>query len=173
MTEPVHPPAVEGVSRARPVDAPRLLWWSQTGLRHGMGKGHWGARTLSGLLWFGWWPAFPLVAIVQAVRLGRQDIRYYLSREGDAVLAIRVTRTGWKVEDHLSAQPGTGAGARLRRQLLPALTAAADAAGVPIHATAASTELAAQYTHELPGLVDVDRGWPRGRRLRRDPEARS
>lgn len=168
-----HPPAVEGVSRARPADAPRLLWWSQTGLRHGLSKGHWGARALSGLLWFGWWPAFPLVVIIQAVRLGRRDIRYYLSREGDAVLAIRTTRTGWKVEDHLSAQPGTGAGAKLRRQLLPALTAAADAAGVPIHATAASTELAARYAHELPGLVNVGRGWPRGRRLHRDPQARS
>lgn len=53
--------------------------------------------------------------------------------------------------------------------MLPELYAAADAAHVPIHATAATAALAAGYTHEHPELVDVGRGYPRGRRMRRDP----
>lgn len=85
------------------------------------------------------------------------------------MLALRATREGWLVQDHQSRHPGTGAGRVLRGLVMPALVEAADRDGVVIYTTAANPRLAALYTAELPGLRDVGRGRPRGRRLRRTP----
>ena len=71
-----------------------LVWWLQVGFLHGATKGRPGARLLSGILWLGWWPAFPLLVIVQACLLSSRRSRYYLSPDRDAVLAIRATRQG-------------------------------------------------------------------------------
>lgn len=164
-----RPPEVAGLLTPRPADAPRLVWWLQVGFLHGMTKGGLGGRLLSGVLWFGWWPAFPLVVVVQAVLLGSRRSRYYLSPARDAVLAIRATGQGWLVQDHQSRRPGTGAGRALRARLLPVLVAAADREAVALYTTAATAGLAGLYAAELPGLTDIGRAWPRGRRLHRTP----
>lgn len=164
-----RPPAVAPLLTPRAVDAVRLIWWLQLGFLHGMSKGSPGGRLLSGVLWFGWWPAFPLVVSMQTLMLGSRRSRYYLSPGRDAVLAIRVTGRGWLVEAHQSSRPGTGAGRALRARLVPTLVDAADRDNVAIYTTAATARLAARYATELPGLVEVGRGWPRGRRLRRAP----
>lgn len=164
-----RPPAVAPLPTPRAVDAVRLVWWLQIGFLHGTTKGSPGGRLLSGFLWAGWWPACPLLAIVQALILGSRRSRYYLSPGRDAVLAVRATGQGWQVQAHQSARPGTGAGQALRAQLMPALVDAADHDGVAIYTTAATERLAVLYAGELPGLVDIGRGWPRGRRLHRAP----
>ena len=85
----------------------------------------------------------------------------------DAVLGVVATNKGWHVTDHVTTRTGTGRGRPLRALVLPELRAAADAAGIPIYTTAAHERLAAEYSAELPGLVDVGRARPRGRKLRR------
>ena len=168
-----RPPEVDSLPTPRAGDVVRLVWWLQVGFRHGIAGGSSGGsaggRLLSGVLWLGWWPTFPLLVIVQALLLGSRRSRYYLSPDREAVLAIRATRWGWLVQDHQSRRPGTGAGRALRAQLMPALVDAADRESVAIYTTAANPRLATLYTAELPGLVDVGRGWPRGRRLHRAP----
>lgn len=119
-----------------------------------------------------WWPAVPLSVPVQLALLARRRARYYMSPSRQAVLAVVATKHGWHVEDHAAARPGTGQGRALRARVLPELTAAADAGGVPIYTTAANRHLAQQYATELSGLVDVGRGWPRGRRMHRAPVER-
>jgi len=57
-------------------------------------------------------------------------------------------------------------------ELIRALTElreAADATGIPIYTTAANERLGTECSAELPGLVDVGRGYPRGRKMRREP----
>ncbi|MEV4902855.1 hypothetical protein AB0K08_16130 [Citricoccus sp. NPDC055426] len=165
-----RPPAIASLPTPQAADAVRLVWWLQTGFRHGMTKGGAGARLLSGVLWIGWWPAVPLLIIVQAfLLLGSRRSRYYLSPDREAVLAIRATGQGWHLQDHQSRRPGTGAGRALRAQLIPTLLDAADRDGVTIYTTAATTRLAARYAAELPGLTDIGQGWPRGRLLHRPP----
>lgn len=118
-----------------------------------------------------WWLVIPLSVIVQILLLRRRSARYYVSPFMDAVLAVVATSDGWHIEDHVAARPGTGRGRILRALVLPTLCSAADAASIPIYTTAANERLAADYSAELPGLLDVGRGYPRGRRLRRDPIA--
>lgn len=116
-----------------------------------------------------WWPAVPVGAAVQAYLLRRPAARYYISPERDAVLAVVATAEGWHVEDHIAARPGTGRGKALRTLVMPELRDRADADGIAIYTTAANERLARQYEDELPGLVDVGRGNPRGRKMRREP----
>lgn len=166
-----RPPAIEGAPAPRAVDVARIVWWSQLGYLHGARHGHGAGRALSALLALLWWPfAVPLLLPVQAVLVARRGARYYMSPERDAVLAVAATGTGWHIEDHATARPGTGRGRALRALVLLELYAAADGAGVPIYATAATARLAAGYTAEHPELVDVGRGYPRGRRVRREPQ---
>ena len=142
---------------------------TRRGYEHGIWAGRGAGRAFSAVLAILWWPALPLSLPVQLVLLRRRRARYYISPSRDAVLAVVATGRGWHVEDHASARPGTGQGRALRAYVLPELTAAADAAGIPIYTTAANEHLAQQYAEELPGLVDVGRGRPRGRRLHRPP----
>lgn len=86
------------------------------------------------------------------------------------MLAIAASQHGWAVQDHVAERPGTGQGRALRALVLPELIRAADVAGIPIIATAANKTLAKQYAAELPGLVDVGRGIPRGRKMQRQPQ---
>lgn len=171
MTEHApRPPLVDGVPEPRSVDALRIVWWSQRGYRHGARHGRGTGRAFSAFLAVMWWLVIPMSIAVQAYLLSRRAARYYLSPAHDAVLAIVATAAGWHVEDHVASWPGTGRGKVLRALVLPELRAAADAAGIPIYTTAATERLAAEYSDELPGLVEVGRGWPRGRKMRRDPQ---
>lgn len=166
----MRPPAIEGVPAPRVVDVVRMVWWSQLGYRHGARHGRGAGRVLSAWLMLWWWPvAVPLLLPVQAALVRRRGARYYMSPERDAVLAVVATGKGWHVEDHATARPGTGRGRALRALVLPELCQAADAGRVPIYTTAATAALAAGYASEHPELVDVGRGWPRGRRMRREP----
>ncbi|TDE88173.1 hypothetical protein EXU48_23930 [Occultella glacieicola] len=167
-----RPPALEGLPSPRARDCVRFVWWAQRGYWHGVRKGRGLGRALSLVLAVLWWPAVPLLLPVQLVLVARPRARYYMSPERDAVLAIVATRHGWHVEDHATTQAGTGRGRALRSLVLPGLVAIADEQQVAILATAATSDLAAAYVAELPGLVDAGRGWPRGRRLRRSPLGR-
>lgn len=165
-----RPPIVDGVPETRLGDALRIVWWSQRGYRHGARHSRGAGRAFSTCLAIMWWLVIPLSIAVQACLLSRRAARYYLSPAHDAVLAIVATAEGWHVEDHVAAWPGTGRGKALRALVLPELRAAADAAGIPIYTTAANERLATEYSVELPGLVDVGRGYPRGRKMRREPQ---
>lgn len=168
-----RPPLVDGVLIPRPVvDAVRLTWWMQRGFLHGARRGHGASRALSAYLAAAWWVMTPVLIPAQSYLLTRRHARYYMSPSRDAVLGIVATSAGWHVEDHAAARPGTGRGRALRALVLPKLLAAADAAGVAIHTTAVDPRLAVSYSAELPGLDDVGRGYPRGRKLRRKPNNR-
>lgn len=162
---------VLGVAEPRAGDALRIVWWSQRGYLHGARHGRGAGRAFSAYLALMWWLVIPLSIVVQILLLRRRSARYYLSPAGDAVLAIVATPDGWHVEDHVAARPGTGRGRLLRALVLPELCAAADVAGIAIYTTAANERLAAEYSAELPGLVDTGRGHPRGRKMRREPGA--
>lgn len=167
-----RPPALEGARSPRRGDAARIAWWSGRSFAYGVLAGRGPVERLtSALLALGWLVMCPIVVPLQAVLVARGAARYYVSQAGDAVLAVSAGRDGWCLEDHVSARPGTGQGRALRAVVLPQLLAAADAAGIEIHTTAATTTLARLYASEIPGLVDEGRGWPRGRRLRRLPAA--
>ena len=168
----LRPPAIEGAPPPGAVDVARIVWWSQRGYRHGARRGRGAGRLFSAFLALAWWPALPLLLPVQAALIARPNARYYMSPQRDAVLAVVATTKGWHVEDHAAAHPGTGAGRALRALVLPQLGQAADAAQVPIYTTAATAALSAGYTAEHPELVDVGRGYPRGRQMRRAPRGR-
>lgn len=165
-----RPPTIEGVSVPGWRYAIRFQWWAQKGYWYGAWHGRLAGRVFSTFMAIMWWPAALLGFAVQACMLIRPAARYYLSPERDAVLAVVTTAGGWSVDDHISKHPGTGRGKALRALVMPELCARADAEQIAIYATAANERLARQYAEELPGLVDVGRGSPRGRRLRREPK---
>lgn len=166
------PPVVQGAPAARLRDALRIVWWSQRGYRHGAAHGHPAARALSALLWCVSWVVFPLSVLIQLALLGRRRARYYMTPTGDAVLAITATAKGWQVADHLCARPGTGQGRPLRDLVLPPVRVFADETGTMLYLTAVNKKMARTYAADLPGLHDVGRAWPRGRRMRREPTPR-
>lgn len=150
-----------------------MVWWAQCGFSYGVRRGRgFGRRAFSAACWLLWWPTCVLLLPVQAALVARTRARYYMTPERGAVLAVVATRDGWHIEDHSEARPGKGTGqARALRELvLPELGKAADAAQVPITTTAAAPALAALYVREYADLVDVGCGFPRGRRLRREPQ---
>jgi len=113
------------------------------------------------------WLSVPVVVIVKPRLPG---VRYYISPQPDAILAVRAARDGWHVDGHVSSRPGTGQGRALRAALLPDLLAAADAAAdVAILTTAANARLAQIYTTELDGLGDVGQDRLGRRKFRREP----
>lgn len=164
-----RPPAVDGFPPPIAVDCFRIIWWSQRGYWHGAQKKNLLVRhrVFSMMLALAWWPALPILVPLQFMLIVRRRARYYMAPERDVVLALLATRTGWHVEDHIAARPGTGCGYALRSRLLPKLLPTADTHQIAIYTTAATDELAKNYMAELPGLVYVGPGVPRGRLLRR------
>ena len=171
-TQTQRPPTIAGLPEPRTIDTWRITWWNQIGYLHGARRGHGAGRAFSAVLAIMWWFSLPLLLVVQHGLNRRRSVRYYMSPTKDAVLAVAASRKGWAVQDHVAERPGTGQGRALRALVLPELTKAADAAGMRISATAANKTLAMQYAAELPGLVDVGRGIPRGRKMQR-PAQRS
>lgn len=171
----VRPPDVLGVGRPRPRDCWQLSWWTGRGLLHGAGHGSLLDRCIAVVALFGWlmgW--FWLLPAIHRHRLGRPDLIWYGSpHEDHTVWSVKATvtdgQTTWAFADHVSAHPGQRLGEALRAKVRPALLAAADANGVTITATAGSAKLARRYQDETPGLKDVGRALPRGRRLVRRP----
>lgn len=160
-------PKIHGVNEARIRDAFQIIWWLQIGFQHGARKGASTAAAFSSFLALIWWLEFPLLLGSTALSICRRNVRYYMS--DDAVIAVRSSRKGWHIENHSSRRPGSGQGAQLRKMIMPQLAAAADSHGITIMATAANKMLAAAYSRDFPGLEDVGRALPRGRRMRRLP----
>ena len=162
-------PKIHGVNEARIRDAFQIIWWLQLGFQHGARKGASKAAAFSGFLALIWWVEFPLLLGSIALSIGRRNVRYYMSV--DSVIAVRSSRKGWHIENHSSRCPGSGQGAQLRQMIMPQLAAVADNHGITIMATAANKTLASVYSRDSPGLEDVGRAFPRGRRMRRLPES--
>jgi hypothetical protein len=170
----VRPPTIAGVPEPRPIDRLRIALWYGRGFLHGALHGQSaGARALSVTMAGLWVPAVPLLVSMQMAMASRQSARYYMTPERDAVLAIVATRTGWQVEDHSSARPGSGRGRALRDLVLPELMKHADTHGIAVTANAASAALAQRYLTEISGLTDAGPAFPRGRTLRREPAPES
>lgn len=170
MTEPhraPRPPTVAGTVPLRWIDGLRILGWTEIGYIHAAVRG----SVVAGLFSMAWVLSIPVLLLAQPFIVARRNARYYMTPERDAVLAVVTTKDGWKIDDHLSATPATGQGAVLRAILLTDLVTTADHHQLTIHATAAHPKLMARYITDLPGLVDVGRAWPRGRKLRRQPAA--
>lgn len=163
------PPSIPGIPEARIRDGARIWAWTAGGLLYGMLHGPFLGRLGSSVLAVLWIAAAPLGIVLQSAMIGRPWARYYLIPEKDAVLGIVARADGWEVTDHVASAPGKGRGAALRTRLLPELTARADALQVPVYANAATKGLADRYRVEVPGMDDVGRAWPRGRKLRRKP----
>jgi hypothetical protein len=172
----VLPPLCPGTETARPVrDAPRLAWFTVLGIAHGARK----APTLPARVWAGYLALlavafYVLLLPVRLVQLLDPRAVHYVHRDDHGRVRAALTvkaKPGprWAVGDHTTRHPGAGHGRLLRAALLPTLVAAADEHRVSIETTAATAALAAAYAAELPGLVDVGPGFPRGRRLRRPP----
>ncbi|MBX9244647.1 hypothetical protein ICW40_07465 [Actinotalea ferrariae] len=159
----------------RPIDCLRIVWWAQLGYLHGARRGRLAGRLASGFLALMWWPTLPLLVIAQALLLARPRARYYMSPQRDAVIAVVASSDAWEIGEHLSAHPGHGRGRALRELMTAPVLAAADTTGIDVRANAATAELARRYITDIPGLVDVGRAFPRGRRLLRgarpDPAA--
>ncbi len=166
---PPRPPCAPGAAELRRGDTLRLLWWMELGFVHGASRGPLPGRLFPGVMAIAWWPTVPVLLLGQTAAVRRSSVRYYMSTQRDAVLAVVARDDGWHVGEHLSARPGTGRGRALRAVVAPQLLARADNLGVTIHGTAATRRLAQQYLDELPETVDVGRGQWRGRRLQRTP----
>ncbi len=148
------------------------MWWAERGFVHGASKGRPWSRGYSAFLALMWWPALPVLLVGQWWALRRESARYYFTPAHDAVLALVASPAGWHVSEHYTAEPGAGRGRALREALVPLLLAEADRHAVSVYGTAATRALARQYAEQLPGVVDVGRGFYRGRRLQRLPSPR-
>jgi len=165
-----RPPPVVGCSAATFGRCLLLFRWGLLGVSYGMKRGPWPGRVVSAVLLVILWVFAPALLAAQFYAVARPWTRYYSSPTGDAVLAVIGHRGRWAIADHLSSAPGTGQGCVLREVLLPVLVAYADHHQLAIiTTTAAAPALAEQYATALPGLRDVGRGFPRGRRMRREP----
>ncbi len=165
------PPHIEELEEPGPLDALRVAWWAERGFWHGAMRGpDFMSRVVSAALAVLWWPSSPMVVVSHLRAMRRTSARYYLAPARDAVIGVVATAEGWSVVDHLSSRPGTGQGQVLRALVAPALITMADAGGVAITATASTARLAEAYEGEFPGLRDVGPRWPRGHRMRREPQ---
>lgn len=166
-----RPPGVPGVLAPGVVDQLRFLWWTERGFLHGTTRGSWRERFTSAVLAVGWWPSLVLTIPMVLVQAHSPHRRQYMSPGRDAVLAVKAASEGlWVVEDHVSRQPGSGQGRRLRNLVIRPLLKAADASAVTIEVTAANQRLIDSYRAELEGLQVADEPRQgRGVRLRRLP----
>lgn len=148
-----------------------MVWWAERGYVHGIRNGTAAERILSLMLAFLWWPAHVLLVVVQLVVVRWPASRYYMTLDRDAVIAVIGTnRRGWIILDHMSARPGCGSGRDLRRAVLAMLREAADERGMVIETTATTGRLAEVYHADLPGLGIAGKAFPRGKRMRCEPD---
>lgn len=78
--------------------------------------------------------------------------RAYMPATRDAVLIVRATERGWRVENFFAARPKGSNTAPLWGITVPALVEAADARGVKIMATVMNESLEGYYQRKIPGL---------------------
>lgn len=163
------PRELPGTVNARLLDAPKIAAWQWRGWAYGAVRGPWRGRAVSGVCLLVGTPLWPLLAALVAVQAVMPGVRLYLDPERTAVLGVAATPAGWRLENHATAYPGTGAGAKLRVLVTPELLAAADRHEVAVYLDAAAPVLTRAYMCELPGLQDEGPAPLRGRRLRRLP----
>lgn len=166
---PNPPAALSGAVTARLRDAPMLATWQVRGWLHGATRGPVRGRVVSAVCAVVGVPTWPLLVILVAVQAAASRSGLYLSPERDAVLGVAATRTGWRIENHCTKQPGTGAGSRLRDRICPELLRTADRHGVTVYLDAVTPDIGSTYMQELPGLEDVGPARLRGRRMHRVP----
>lgn len=127
-------------------------------------------RAFSGFLLIPAGFLFPVAVLTQWRLIARPAVRYYFAPDKCAVIAIRCARDGWDLADHSSRHPkNTPEAAQLRRTVIDELLPFVDDHQITLHAVAAVDALAELYMKEIPGLRRVGRAWPRGIKLRRDP----
>lgn len=120
------------------------------------------------LRWAVAWVLSALTVPIQAVKVGfGRRTTYYA--DDNAVLAVKATRHGWEIGDHVARTPRSGHGRELRAKLIPELTRHADATGTAVLLVAANEKLAKQYEQEIPGLTRTGAGFPRGITMQRNP----
>ena len=138
-----------------------MLSWVTIGYRHAARKAHGLGKVFP-------WTALLLLRspLVRSVAdtlhrrmIGQPGVTAYLTPNDDALLIVNRKGRDWTVTDHLSANPGTGAGEALRKAAVAELLAEADSAGATIRATTRSPELAKLYMAALPGLAPDRRRW--------------
>jgi hypothetical protein len=144
---------VAGLDEATWRDTARLLWWTERGWWHSARRATFGQRAFTAYLALAWWPTWPLLAASMAYNIRRAHARYYLSPGRDAVLAVTATRTGWVIEDHMTAKPGAKLGRPLRKRAFPVLIEAADRDAIAVRCHAATAKLARIYSTDMPGTA--------------------
>lgn len=164
-----RPPPVPDCSEMTFQRGLQMFWWNQIGFTYGSNHGPRFGRIVSASLLVLSWAFTPGSLAIQFYCFRRPWVRYYFSPDDDAVLAVSGRRDCWYIGEHLSPLPGKGKGELLRDILLPVLSAYADEHHLIITTTAAAPKLAEGYAKALPGLNDVGRGFPRGRKMRREP----
>lgn len=167
VTDP-PPEALPGTVQARALDAPRIAAWQVRGWAHGALRGPWRGRVVSAVCLVVSVPTWPLLAALVAVQAHQRSTKLYLDPERTAVVGVTATDAGWRLENHACRHPGSGAGARLRAVVGPALLAAADRARVTLYLDASAPALARRYADELE-MEDAGPAPLRGRRMRRPP----
>jgi hypothetical protein len=175
-------PSVSGVRAATPADAGTIAWWTLRSVMHR--RPLWFKVLIFGvlplaLLLLNPWSLLFVSALTLAGTFGWQWVALTTRLEVAAIycpdgrplasVSVRRGRRAWHPGTHLARTIGVGHGAALRALVVPALLDQADALGVALVATAASESLARRYAADVPGLVDVGKGRPFGRKLRRDP----
>jgi len=171
-----RPPALAGYPDARPIrDGMRLAVWTVRGFAHGATRRKSGAsaRIFSGWMLLIGLGVFPvLIMSTPAAIMLRRNTRYYMTPERDATLAITVKGDAWHVADHSTARPGRKRGRVLRRGIAPVLAPVLDSAGAVLVTVAVNNGRAKDYSEDVPGLLPQGPAWPRGVKMRREPQPR-
>lgn len=116
-------------------------------------------------MWIASWPLWPILLLARMTYIALPSTYVYLTTE--ATLSIRVKKRSWHLGEHISSSLGSGAGRRLRQELLPELLTYVDVHRIPVEATAATRDLALLYVSELPGLRIIGRSWTGGWKVQR------
>lgn len=164
-------PAIDGTVEPRFVDVVRMPAWAVRGWWHQvLHRRQLASRIFCLLLVVAGTVMMPLLVLVQLWFVHRPASRYYMSQQRDAILGFTATRGGWCGSDHAVQHIGAGQGQALRQLVSGPVREHLDGYQLRLTMTAANDQVAAIYQREFPGLVDLGRGFPRGRRLRRDPQ---
>lgn len=164
-------PAIDGTVEPRFVDVVRMPIWAIRGWWHQvLHRRQLASRIFCLVLVVTGTLMMPLLVLVQLWFVHRPATRYYMSQQRDAVLGFTATRGGWCGSDHAVQHIGAGQGHALRQHISGPIREHLDQHQLRLTMTAANDQVAAIYQREFPGLVDLGRGFPRGRRLCREPQ---
>lgn len=141
-------------------------WWHQVAHRRQLAS-----RTFCLFLVVAGVRMMPVLVLVQLWFVYRPATRDYMSPQRDAILGFTVSQAGCRGDDHAVQHIGAGQGHALRQWISGPICEHLDRHQLRLTMTAANDQVAEIYQREFPGLVDLGRGFPRGRRLCREPQA--